>query len=94
MKSIFLQDANTMIIKPDDMVDILLHIKVNFPQVERITSYGRSHTIARIKDEDLERIAQAGLNRIHIGMESACDKVLELVKRALIKKPILKLVRK
>lgn len=90
MKSIFLQDANTMIIKPDDMVDILLYIKANFPQVERITSYGRSHTIARIKDEDLERIAQAGLNRIHIGMESASNKVLELVKKGVDKETHIK----
>ncbi|MCY6354935.1 radical SAM protein [Clostridium sp. ZS2-4] len=90
MKSIFLQDANTMIIKPDDLVEILLHIKANFPQVERITSYGRSHTIARIKDEDLQRIAQAGLNRIHIGMESASDKVLELVKKGVDKETHIK----
>jgi len=85
MKSIFLQDANTMIIKADDMVDILNYIKANFPEVERITSYARSHTIARISDEDLKRIAEAGLNRIHIGMETACDEVLVLVKKGVDK---------
>ncbi len=79
MKSVFLQDANSMIIKPDDMLDILKHIRINFPQVERITSYARSDAIARISDEDLKRIADAGLNRIHIGMESASDKVLQLI---------------
>lgn len=79
MRSIFLQDANSLIIKPDDLVTILRHIRDRFPWVERITSYARSHTIARIGDEDLARIATAGLNRIHIGMESASDKVLALV---------------
>lgn len=85
MKSIFLQDSNSLIIKPDDLVEILLYIRKAFPEVERITSYARSHTIARIKDNDLERIANAGLNRIHIGMESASDKVLSIMKKGVDK---------
>jgi len=85
MRSVFLQDANTMVIKPDDMVSILHKIKSYFPEVERITSYARSHTISRMSDEDLSRIAQAGLNRIHIGMESASDEVLHLVEKGVDK---------
>ncbi|MCT4607497.1 MAG: radical SAM protein [Marinisporobacter sp.] len=85
MKSVFLQDANSMIIKPDDMVEILNYIRKNFKEVERITSYARSHTIARMSDEDLKRIADAGLNRIHIGMETAADEVLKLVKKGVDK---------
>lgn len=85
MKSIFLQDANSMIIKPDDMVEILTHIRNNFSEVERITCYARSHTIARISDKDLKRIADAGLNRIHIGMETASDQVLNLIKKGVDK---------
>lgn len=85
MQSIFLQDANTLIIQPDDLVEILNHVQKSFPQVERITSYARSHTIARISDEDMARIADAGLNRIHIGMESACDEVLDFVKKGVDK---------
>lgn len=85
MRSIFLQDSNSLIIKPDDLVHILLYIREKFPEVERITSYARSHTIARIKDHDLEMIANAGLNRIHIGLESASDKVLELMRKGVDK---------
>jgi len=86
MQSIFLQDGNSLIIKPEDMVRILEHIKELFPSVERITSYARSHTIARISDEDLSKIADAGLNRIHIGMESGSDAVLKIVKKGIDKK--------
>lgn len=81
MKSIFLQDGNSLVIKPDDLVRILEHLKQAFPDVDRITSYARSHTIARIKEDDLRRIAAAGLNRIHIGMESGADAVLKKVKK-------------
>ncbi len=81
MKSIFLQDANSLIMKPNDLVFVLGHIKKCFPDVDRITSYARSHTIARIKQVDLEHIAQAGLNRIHIGMESGSDIVLKKIRK-------------
>jgi hypothetical protein len=86
MKSVFLQDADALIIKPDDLVEILLQIRKSFPQVRRITSYARSQTIARISDENMTRLAQAGLNRIHIGMESASDEVLSFIKKGVDKK--------
>jgi len=85
MESIFLQDANTMVMKPDRLVEILEHVQKCFPQVERITTYARSHSIARISDENMTRIANAGLNRIHIGMESASDEVLDFIKKGVDK---------
>jgi hypothetical protein len=78
MDSIFIQDANSLIIKPYNLVEILIHLKNRFPWVRRITSYARSHTIARIKDSDLKAIKDAGLNRIHIGLESGSDTVLKM----------------
>jgi len=86
MTHVFLQDANTMVIKPKDMITLLNHLRNLFPTIERITSYGRSQTIANIKDEDLKAIADAGLNRIHIGMETGSDTILELVKKGVEKK--------
>ena len=85
MKSIFIQDANSLIIKPADMIRILQRLSEAFPQVERITSYARSHTIARISDENLLQMARAGLNRIHIGLESGSDQVLKRVKKGVNK---------
>jgi len=79
--SVFLQDSNSLIIKPQDLVSILAYLRSLFPQIERITSYARSHTIARMDDADLAVIAAAGLNRIHIGLESGCDAVLARVKK-------------
>lgn len=85
MKSVFLQDANSLIIKPSDLVEILNHLMRRFPWIERITSYARSHTVARIKDEDLTAIRKAGLNRIHIGLESGADEVLKMMKKGVTK---------
>ncbi|OEU48438.1 MAG: coproporphyrinogen III oxidase [Desulfobulbaceae bacterium S5133MH15] len=86
MGSIFLQDANSLIIKPERLITILIHLQRCFPWVQRVTSYARSHTIARTSDDNLSLIAKAGLNRIHIGMESGSDKVLAAVKKGVDKK--------
>lgn len=86
MESIFIQDGNSLVIKPEDMIYILLHLKRSFPEVKRVTSYARSQTIAKISDENLRAMAEAGLNRIHIGMESGSDKVLKMVKKGVDKK--------
>lgn len=80
-KSIFFQDGNSLIIKPEYIIQILQHLQKAFPDIERITSYARSQTIAKISDEHLRQMADAGLNRIHIGMESGSDNVLKLVKK-------------
>ncbi len=90
MKSIFIQDANSLIIKPADLVEILKHLKKRFSQAERITSYARSHTVARIKDEDLKAIKEGGLNRIHIGLESGSNQVLKMVKKGVTKETHIK----
>ncbi|WP_163335627.1 radical SAM protein [Desulfopila sp. IMCC35008] len=81
MKSIFIQDGNSLIIKPKNIIHILRHLRQSFPDVQRVTSYARSHTIARISDDHLQEMADAGLNRIHIGMESGSDTVLKKVKK-------------
>ena len=90
MRSVFIQDANSLIIKPSDLVEILTHLKMRFPWVERITSYARSHTIARISDDNLKAIRNAGLNRIHIGLESGSDKVLKMTKKGVTKETHIK----
>jgi len=81
MESVFLQDANTLVIKPNDLVDILNYLHKQFPHQKRITSYARSQTVSKMSDTNLLAIANAGLNRIHIGMESANDQILKIIKK-------------
>ena len=83
--TVFLQDANSLIMKPEQLTVILGHLKKRFPGLTRITSYARSHTINRIGDSALQQLATAGLNRIHIGMESGADRVLERINKGVTK---------
>ena len=75
----FLQDANSLIIKTPELVEILTFLKEKFPQIKRITSYCRSHTAARKRVDEFEQLRSAGLSRIHIGMESGSNEVLTLI---------------
>lgn len=85
MQSIFIQDGNSLILKPESIIRILQHLQTAFPLVQRVTSYARSQTIAKISDDHLLQMATAGLNRIHIGMESGSNTVLTRVKKGVDK---------
>ena len=85
MKSVFLQDANSFVMKPEVFANVLSYLRSVFPNIERVTAYGRSHTISKINDNDLKIFAKKGLNRIHIGMESGSDSVLSLVQKGVDK---------
>lgn len=80
-QAIFLQDANTMVLKAEWLADIISHISSKFPEIKRITSYGRANTLARISDSDMKLLADAGLNRVHSGFESGSNAVLDLIQK-------------
>jgi radical SAM superfamily enzyme YgiQ (UPF0313 family) len=80
-KTAFLQDANTPIMKTDQLVEILQHLRKTFPSLRRVTSYARSKTIAQKSAEELEEICTAGLDRLHIGLETGDDDLLKRIKK-------------
>jgi len=80
-ESVFIQDANSLVLPAEQIAEAIRYLRERIPGVGRITSYARSSTLARKSIEDLVLIRQAGLDRIHIGMESGSDKVLEFVQK-------------
>jgi histone acetyltransferase (RNA polymerase elongator complex component) len=79
--TVFLQDANNLILPAKDLIEILTFLRREIPQVTRITSYARAKTVSRKSVEELVGIRKAGLDRIHIGLESGSDAVLQLMKK-------------
>ena len=72
----FLQDADSMIMRSHELVDMLQYLRRTLPSLTRVTSYSRSKTLARKKPEELRLIHEAGLDRVHIGLETGDDDVL------------------
>ena len=79
--NVFLQDADSLILKTEDLVEIINYLYQKLPGVSRVTSYARSRTLARKSVEELTRLKNAGLTRVHVGLESGCDEVLDFVKK-------------
>lgn len=77
----FLQDADNLILKTKDFVETLRFLREKFPNLKRVTTYSRSRTISRKSLAEMKEINEAGLDRIHIGLESGYDPILKLIKK-------------
>lgn len=80
-KTAFLQDANSMIMRPPEFIDVLHHLRAKLPSLTRVTSYTRSKTLAQRKIEELTAIREAGLDRIHVGLETGDDEILKIIRK-------------
>ncbi len=77
----FLQDADNFIIKTKDFVEILRFLREKFPDLKRVTTYSRSRTVSRKYLDEMKEVKQAGLDRVHIGLESGYDPLLKFIKK-------------
>jgi hypothetical protein len=81
--SAFLQDADSLILPARELVEIITYIKERFPGINRITTYARAKSMKRKSPEDYLRLKEAGLTRIHSGMESGSLNVLKLIQKGI-----------
>ncbi|MGV8074640.1 MAG: radical SAM protein [Syntrophobacteraceae bacterium] len=79
--TVFIQDADSLILNSRVLVEVLRYLNEKVPGIRRITSYARSSTISRKSTEEIKEIREAGLDRIHIGLESGSDRVLAFIKK-------------
>ncbi|MBA7670621.1 hypothetical protein ES703_78767 [subsurface metagenome] len=76
-ESAFLQDANSLIMRTNELAEVIRLLKQTLPSINRVTSYARSKTAAKKKLEELIELHEAGLSRLHIGLESGYDPLLQ-----------------
>ncbi len=87
--TIFLQDADPLLRKPDEIIKIMSTISTLFPEVTRVTAYARATTILRIPQETLKVLRSYRLSRIHMGLESGSNQVLNYVKKGIKKEDVI-----
>jgi radical SAM superfamily enzyme YgiQ (UPF0313 family) len=80
-KNVFLQDGDNLILKTLLLVEIIRYLKETFPSIERITTYARAKTVSRKRAEELQNLHGAGLSRIHIGLETGYDPLLQYIQK-------------
>ena len=85
-KTVFLQDANSLVLKTDQLVEILNYLKKTFPSIERITTYARAKTVSKKTVEELRDLGRAGISRIHMGLETGYDLLLQYIQKGVTAK--------
>ena len=60
---------------------MLRYLKQAFPNIERITSYGRAENLSKTSAEEFVELKDAGLDRIHSGFETGSDAVLQMINK-------------
>ncbi len=78
-RTVFIADSDSLVMK--DIEEIIRHIKLRFPDIDRITSYARAKTLMKLGVERLKRIREAGLTRVHVGLESGDKETLEFMQK-------------
>jgi radical SAM superfamily enzyme YgiQ (UPF0313 family) len=80
-RTIFFPAGNTIAMPAAALAEICRYSYARFPRLQRITVYGSSQYIHRKGPDQLEILAQAGLARIHVGVESGDDVILARVRK-------------
>jgi radical SAM superfamily enzyme YgiQ (UPF0313 family) len=79
IESLFFPDGNTIIMKTAQLEEIFTYARELFPLLQRITVYGSARFVNKKTLKDLQNLKDAGLSRIHTGMESGDDITLERI---------------
>lgn len=81
IRTIFFPAGNTIAAPTETLEAILLAAHRIFPEVRRMTVYGSARYILEKGDADLRRLAEAGLSRVHVGLESGNDRILADIRK-------------
>jgi radical SAM superfamily enzyme YgiQ (UPF0313 family) len=79
--TVFIGDSNSLVAKTEMLVKVLNALFTSFPNIQRVTSYARAKTIAKKPLEDLIKIYQASLTRLHVGLETGDRELLKEIEK-------------
>jgi len=91
---IFLADGDALNLDTEYMIKILKYLHEKFPNLERISCYAMPMNILKKTSEELQKMHDAGLDMLYLGIESGSDSVLKKVTKGAIAKTIIKSVNK
>ena len=79
--TLFLLGQNVMHLPTPMLLSIMDYVHEFMPHVNEINAYARVDDILKKGEEDLLRLAAAGLHTLHVGLESGSDEVLNLMQK-------------
>ena len=79
--SVFLAEGNTISMEMGSLRAILATLYKHFPFLARVSAYGSALAVSERLPGELDELRRLGLSRIHMGMESGNEKVLEILNK-------------
>lgn len=93
VEKIFLADGDALILKNQDLLVILNHIKKLFPECKSVSIYGSPQDVLRKTPEEMIELKENGIRIIYIGAESGSDRVLKNIVKGATRAEIIKAVK-
>ncbi len=78
---VFLAGGNPTSAPIEYLVKIIKYVRLRLKNVPRVSSYAKALDILRKTDEELKRLAEAGLDIVYMGLESGSSKILRMMKK-------------
>ncbi|MFX1304681.1 MAG: radical SAM protein [Promethearchaeota archaeon] len=78
---VFLAGGNPTSAPTDYLVEIIKYVRLKMRNVQRVSCYAKSLDILRKSDEELKKLAEAGLDIVYMGLESGSNKILRIMKK-------------
>lgn len=79
----FFLGENTFCLPAGKLIEIMEKAKRALPKITGFAMYARVDDITRKTEEELRQLREAGLDTLHIGVESGCNDVLDYVNKGI-----------
>ena len=79
LRRVFLMDGDAIIMKTEELLQILHKLYDRFPKLEKVTLYAGPKSTLSKTPEELRTLHEAGLSRAYLGVESGSDRVLQFI---------------
>jgi radical SAM superfamily enzyme YgiQ (UPF0313 family) len=92
--TVFLTGSDMTSLPTEFLIGVLRKISQTFPKLERVTCYSSARSAIAKTPDEFTKLREAGLRRVHMGLESGSDKILKLMKKGTLSKTIIQAGRR
>lgn len=93
-KRLFLADGDVLILPQKKLLNLLGKIREYLPWIRRVSLYGNARAVRNKTKIELKELADNGLDRIYLGLESGSSEVLNSVRKGETPKSMIEAARK
>lgn len=78
---VFIADGDALVMRTEQLLEILRSVKLLLPQAERVSAYGTARDVLNKTGDELRALYESGLQIVYLGAESGDDDILKAVKK-------------